>query len=89
MVRFLGCLCDSKSNTFSPVHTNGEGMARTQKYIALAEAAIQLRKSWPQTWARLLRGDLIGEKRNGRWYVTQESVSQSLASDADARPEAA
>ncbi len=42
--------------------------------ISLTEAAKRLSMSWERTWRALLSGNLEGEKRRGRWYVTIRSV---------------
>ncbi len=53
------------------------GIAMTeQRPIPMAEAAIRLKLSWSQTWNLLLKGDLIGEKKGGRWHLTTKSVEQ-------------
>ncbi len=42
--------------------------------IPLSDAAQRLSMSWERAWRALLNGDLKGEKRDGRWYVTVRSV---------------
>jgi hypothetical protein len=42
--------------------------------ISLTEAAKRLSISWERAWRALLSGNLEGEKRHGRWYVTARSV---------------
>jgi hypothetical protein len=44
--------------------------------IGLAEAAVRLRKPYQDAHRLLLTGVLDGEKRNGRWLVTEESVAR-------------
>lgn len=53
--------------------------------MPLPHAAVALRLTWPQTYAALLRGQLQGEQRGGRWYVSRESVAQ-LAESRSAPP---
>ena len=50
--------------------------------ISLTDAAKRLSLSWERAWRALLSGNLEGEKRDGRWYVTECSVrryKQSLS----------
>lgn len=42
--------------------------------VPLALAAQRLRLSWQQAWRLLLRGELDGVKRAGRWHVWNESL---------------
>ena len=69
---------------------------RKEEQITLPEAARRLSISWERAWRALLKGELQGEKHEGRWYVDAASVAayalrrdsnngQDLA--ADVRPE--
>jgi hypothetical protein len=41
----------------------------TLRAVPLAEYAHQEGLSWAQAWRRLLKREIEGEKRSGRWYV--------------------
>lgn len=47
---------------------------RTVVEIPLPLAAATLHLTWPQAYAELLSGRLIGVRRGTRWFVTFESV---------------
>ena len=47
--------------------------------IGLPEAAQRLGISWHRAWRLMLEGRLRGEKRHGRWVVTERSLSIFLA----------
>jgi hypothetical protein len=55
----------------APTQRKATSMTNT---MSLPEAAKRLSISWERAWRALLIGDLDGEKRNGRWYVTARSV---------------
>ena len=68
----------------------------SDRRITLAEAAHQLSISWERAWRALLKGDLVGEKRDGQWFVSADSATRYAASResrnetdlaANARPE--
>ena len=68
----------------------------SDRMITLAGAAHQLSISWERAWRDLLKGDLAGEKRDGRGFVSADSVTRYAASRqsrnetdlaANARPE--
>ena len=44
--------------------------------IPLTEAAHRLSMSWGRAWRALLNGHLDGEKRDGHWYVSADSVNR-------------
>jgi len=48
----------------------------TEDEVPLVEAAIAAGESWPQTWRRLLRGELTGRKVHGRWFVLRSDVQR-------------
>jgi hypothetical protein len=50
--------------------------------IPLADAALRLRRPYLHARDLLFRGVLAGEKRGGRWFVTEASVRAALASQA-------
>lgn len=54
-------------------------MIGDRRVISLAEAAQKLRISWGRAWRLVLQGSLRGEKRAGRWVVTESSVALFLA----------
>ena len=50
------------------------GREREVRMVPLPDAAARLRLSWEQAYRALLSGRLEGERRSGRWYVTERSV---------------
>jgi hypothetical protein len=52
--------------------------------IPLPDVAHRLALPWAAAWALLLRGQLQGEKRGGRWYVTTASVEKLRRRRAEA-----
>lgn len=53
--------------------------------IGLAEAALRLRRPYQDAHRLLLTGVLVGEKRGGRWYVTEVSVERCREAGAETR----
>jgi hypothetical protein len=50
--------------------------------VPLADAALRLGVTWDRAWRMMLRGQLVGHRReNGRWVVSQESVAAQLGCD--------
>lgn len=47
-----------------------------KKVIPLTQAAQRLKVRYGAVWDDVLRGQLVGEQRDGRWFVTAESVSR-------------
>ena len=47
--------------------------------IPLTEAAHRLSMSWERAWRALLSGYLDGEKCDGRWFVSADSVTRYSA----------
>lgn len=45
-------------------------------WISLTEAALRLKRSYPQTLRLVLTGVLQGEQENGRWRVSERSVTE-------------
>ncbi|MEJ7810404.1 MAG: hypothetical protein WKG32_08325 [Gemmatimonadaceae bacterium] len=56
--------------------------------ISLTDAAFRLRARYQRALDMVLRGELEGKKRAGRWYVTEASVERARAARdrADAEP---
>ena len=52
---------------------------KTGSWIPLPEAAQKLGVSWERAWRSLLRGELQGQKLDGRWYVTEASLEAAKA----------
>ena len=52
----------------------------------LALAAHALGLSWTQAWSRVLKGELAGEKRGGRWFVRVPEDRSARAESASAPP---
>lgn len=48
----------------------------SEKVIPLTQAAQRLAVRYGAAWDAVLRGELEGEQRDGRWFVTAESVSR-------------
>ena len=46
--------------------------------VPLTEAAFHLRVSYLAARDMLLRGELQGEKHDGRWYVEESSIARNL-----------
>ena len=44
--------------------------------ISLPAAAQRLRLRWPTCYNLLLRGELRGEQKNGRWRIEEASVER-------------
>ncbi|MFG1691133.1 hypothetical protein ACGF5M_03065 [Gemmatimonadota bacterium] len=44
--------------------------------IPLALAAHRLHLSWSRAWRKVLAGELEGEQRGGRWYVSEGSIEE-------------
>jgi hypothetical protein len=62
-------------------------MATPTRQIPLTTAAMRLGKSWERTWRMVLNGELVGEKQNGRWLVSEESVERlAVASGKSRKP---
>ena len=57
----------------------------TTELVPLSEAAQSLRLSWGQAWRLLLRGELEGEKRAGKWFVSSADVERLRRDSHDAR----
>ena len=53
------------------------------RLIPLADAAHHLRVSYLAARDMLLRGELRGLKRDGRWFVEQASIRQMTGKDAE------
>lgn len=55
----------------------------TREFIPLMVAAMQLGLSRERTIRRLLKGELVGERReNGRWYIDPASMSRTVTARA-------
>lgn len=50
-----------------------------RRFIPLADAAMRMGISWERAWRLLLRGVLRGEKRGGRWFVSETTVLIQIA----------
>lgn len=44
--------------------------------ITLSDAAQRLGMSWGRAWRLVLTGKLLGTKREGRWVVSERSVTR-------------
>lgn len=49
--------------------------------VSLTDAAPQL-GGYSRAWALLMRGSLDGERRGGRWYVSEASIERVKAASA-------
>jgi hypothetical protein len=47
-----------------------------KKDIPLSEAALRLGLSWERAWRLVLTGVLVGQKREGKWTVSQASIDR-------------
>lgn len=54
----------------------------SDEYTTLPAAAKDLGYSWERSWRSLLKGDLDGEQRLGKWFVTKASVEALKAKTA-------
>lgn len=51
-------------------------MTDDMREIPLVEAAHLLGLSWAAAWRLMLTGQLVGNRRNGKWFVNRESVDE-------------
>jgi hypothetical protein len=59
-----------------------------RRVIPLTEAAQRIGISWERAWRLLLQGVLRGEKRSGRWFVSENTVLVQIARQKRLRAEA-
>lgn len=59
-----------------------------RRVIPLTEAAQRIGISWERAWRLLLQGVLRGEKRSGRWFVSESTVMVQIARQRRLRAEA-
>jgi hypothetical protein len=53
-----------------------------RRMITLPDAAVRLRLSWSQAYGALLSGQLQGERRGRRWFVSEGSVTRLLTANS-------
>jgi len=53
--------------------------ATPAKMVALIDAAFRLQVRYQLALDMVLRGELEGEKRAGRWFVTEAGIERALA----------
>ena len=56
-----------------------------QNMVDLTDAALRLRISWERAWRAVLDGRLQGQKRNGKWLVSEESIVEYAKRQAEIR----
>lgn len=59
-----------------PMHTH---TTSDPDWVPLPSASIKLGQRWRHTYDDLLAGQLEGEQRAGRWFVTRESLDRLIA----------
>ena len=55
-----------------------------QTHIPLSQAAFELGRSYHQTLKLLMTRELDGERRDGRWFVSAESLERAKQRAAQA-----